>query len=157
MFESRVEQLRKLADRYLATRQGENVTLDEMAEWIDSKKLYEVTRKQRLGLLKLELSGALTTAVHQDPQGGTVRTYGCVQIIATNGDQKAKGYLWNELAKATWEFAITHFHRLERGVIGSKQKLDYEVQSHNLNHRPKGKKPIKLLWDFEAEAEAEAS
>lgn len=155
---TRTEQLRKMTEEYVAGMPADadkRFTIGEIAEWAVRTKRYRPDSKQAIKLCTSDLRHALERADHVDPQGRHVRTWVCASQEITDGDGRPKQqWLWRDMREAPYEFVLSAFQQMQKGIAKDVKRLRDLQDSYNENYRPKNKRPIRLLFDFTIEADA---
>ncbi len=139
------EQLRRIANRFLAEREGTPATTKEIAAWAIAKHLWEPQPAALMQQCADEFSKALRNIT--DPQGRKIRA----KHVATRPQNGELFPLWGDIRTAPREHMEIAFQQRRQQIVGDCRQLKVDVDSYNQNYNRSD--PIQLVLDFTADVE----
>ena len=141
------EQLRRIANKFLAERGGVPATSMEMAAWAIEKRLWQPQPAALIQQCADEFSRALREEYIKDPQGRKIRA----KHVATRQKNGELFPLWGDIRTAPREHMEIALQQRRQQIVGDCRQLKTDVDSYNENYN--GGEPIQLVLDFTSDVE----
>ncbi len=139
---SYMEQMRKLANKYIAGKQGEPVSAREIAAWMVDTQSWAPARAQLITQCADIIARALREDYFNDAQGRRARAKHA--LAEKRGDRQL--HLWVDMRTASREQMELSLQQRRQQVLGDCVQLKVDTDSYNQNFN-KGE-PIQMVLNF---------
>ena len=133
LFKTKSEEMLRIARLYVEQGGAEPIELNDLASFAIENGHWDKhgIKNLQLQLCKKDFSRAFREQYHVDPQGRNVRTYHAKIDYCGPKNQKT---FWEDIRKATEEYASIAFHQRRSRIVGDCRQLKTDVDSYNDNN-----------------------
>ena len=146
------ERICKLYDEYYECHETEGATAKEVAAWAIANGKFELDVEDTLKVAAKKFSEAFRQEMIVDPQGRTVRRkHAAIISTVTEDGKEQKRFEWSNLEVMRYERVVLAASHRRSGIRGDVDAYRDDFGSYNDNHLPKGKPPINMSFNFDAD------
>lgn len=136
------EELRRLADIYIASTGKNSYTSHEIADWAIKNRYWDLPKEKLISLCADEFARAFKEQRFTDPLGNRVR-FRHARKVDINGVQTTLWENWTTISRENMETSLL---QRRNQIVGDCVQLDIDTESFN-RFRNEGE-PIQIPFDF---------